>query len=106
MTFEFVFWAVPLGAIFAIGTKAGEGGERRRCTRLINEAFRYRASGSLRWVAEAVHEGREHLLPENEFFEERDPVPTNVVDRRERCAHVNRVPSSAGEFCADCGAEL
>ena len=66
-----------------------------------------------------MHVAREHGFTPGELkqmafraaleLEMRNPGPGPYYSREaraRRCNHANTVPSSAGTFCADCGAEL
>lgn len=60
---------------FKLGRRTGRDRERERVLGLLDAALRDRWSGSVRRVMNAVQEGREALLTEDEFFGPEPPKP-------------------------------
>jgi hypothetical protein len=62
----------PMGVLaYLWGRNTGTLNERRRCMRLGVGAIHKRGNSStLRWVLNAIDDGRPSLLPEEEFFDE------------------------------------
>jgi hypothetical protein len=53
-----------------IGWHQGKASERMRAESLCHQAVVKRASGSVRWIWNAISSGQEELMQEKEFFGE------------------------------------
>ena len=53
---------------YLFGRAYGVEAERARIERLCHQAILKRASGSVKWVWNAVTSGQKQLMPEEEFF--------------------------------------
>jgi hypothetical protein len=53
---------------YRLGKQHGHDAEKKRCQRLCLEALFYRASGTVRWLANAIDADDDKLMDRDEFF--------------------------------------